>query len=75
MLFGFLSLRLQVTINMSQEKKHRLLIRAGEIKSSKKNTFMQYISHEPREKKNAYSPLYWLFNKDPYFMVYEIIPT
>ena len=26
-------------------------------------------------KKNAYFPLYWLFNRDPYFMVYEIIPT
>ena len=25
-------------------------------------------------KKTCYFPLYWLFNRDPYFMVYEIIP-
>ena len=28
---------------------------------------------EPRKKKPSSFPLHWLFNRDPYFMVYEII--
>ena len=28
---------------------------------------------EPR-RKPSYFPLYWLVNRDPYFMIYEIIP-
>ena len=31
-------------------------------------------TREP-QKKASYFPLYWLFNSDPDFMVYEIIPT
>ena len=30
---------------------------------------------EPRKNKTSSFPLHWLFNRDPYFMVYEIIPV
>ena len=40
------------------------------------NPWMALGTGEPREKKTALLSLkYWLFNRDPYFIVYEIIPT
>ena len=32
------------------------------------------LSTPEQRKKPSYFPLYWCFNGDPYFMVYEIIP-
>ena len=42
---------------------------------AKPSRFFLGSSYEQWSKPVRYFPLYWLFDRDPYFMVYEIIPT
>ena len=44
------------------------------IKFSSKLKAKKHLSLESLRKTSQF-PLYWLFNRDPYFMVHEIIPT